>query len=87
MPTITLLALDLFPDNRGMAASCQSCIQTIFGVLISSFLAPLLWHSRVGLALGMLGLCASGVCLIGVWFWVGRGEKTVGPSESKISGN
>jgi DHA1 family bicyclomycin/chloramphenicol resistance-like MFS transporter len=82
LPTITLLALDLFPENRGMAASCQSCIQTIFSVLISSFLAPLLWHSRVGLALGMLGLCASGVCLIWVWFWVGRGAKTDDSSEN-----
>ncbi|MCL2022180.1 MAG: multidrug effflux MFS transporter [Betaproteobacteria bacterium] len=65
MPTITLLALDLFPDNRGMASSCQSAIHTMFNVLISSFLVPFLWHSRMGLALGMLGLCVLGLCLMG----------------------
>jgi len=67
MPNITLSALDLFPNNRGMAASCQSCIQTVSGVFVSSFLAPLLWHSRVGMALGMLGLCLLGGCLVWVW--------------------
>ncbi|MDR1849423.1 MAG: multidrug effflux MFS transporter [Zoogloeaceae bacterium] len=72
MPNVTLCALDLFPNNRGMAASCQSCIQTVSGVFVSSFLAPFLWHSRVGLALGMLGLCALGGCLVWVWFCVSR---------------
>jgi len=66
MPTITLLALDLFPDNRGMAASCQSSIHTMFNVLLSSFLVPVLWHGRMELALGMLGLWVLGGCLLGL---------------------
>ena len=65
MPILTLLGLDLFPDNRGMAASCQSAIHTMFNVLLSSLLVPFLWHSRMGLALGMLGLCLLGLSLMG----------------------
>lgn len=64
MPTITLRALDLFPDNRGMAASCQSFLQTLVSACIAAFVAPALWHSRLGLALGMAGLGSLGALMI-----------------------
>ena len=54
MPTLTLLALDLFPARRGMAASCQSFIHTGCNSLVAGIAAPLLWGSTLHLALGML---------------------------------
>ncbi|HZX33024.1 MAG TPA: multidrug effflux MFS transporter [Rhodocyclaceae bacterium] len=56
MPTLTLLALDRFPERRGMAASCQSFIQTGVNALYASLLVPLLWGSVLTLAQGMAGL-------------------------------
>ena len=64
MPTLTLRALDFFPDNRGMAASCQSFLQTMLSAGIAAFIAPALWGSRLGLALGMTGLGGLGALLI-----------------------
>ncbi len=54
MPTLTLLALDGFPLRRGLAASCQSFMQTGNNALVAAILAPLAWHSLQGLASGML---------------------------------
>ncbi len=48
-PTLTLLALDLFPEQRGLAASCQSFIQTA-GAALVAMLAPLVWGSAASLA-------------------------------------
>ena len=64
MPTLTLRALDFFPDNRGMAASCQSFLQTMLSASIAAFVAPALWHSRLGLAIGMTSLGGLGALLI-----------------------
>ncbi|MGE5493665.1 MAG: Bcr/CflA family drug resistance efflux transporter, partial [Actinomycetota bacterium] len=58
MPTLTLLALDRFPERRGMASSCQSFIQTGINALYASLLVPLLWGSVLTLAFGMAGLAA-----------------------------
>lgn len=66
IPTLTLRALDIFPDNRGMAASCQSFAQTIISACIAAVVAPALWHSRLGLSLGMLGLGL----LSGLLIWI-----------------
>ncbi|MBS1189915.1 MAG: Bcr/CflA family efflux transporter [Rhodocyclaceae bacterium] len=60
MPTLTLLALDCFPQRRGMAASCQSFIQTGTNALYASLLVPLLWGSPLTLAFGMAGLASLG---------------------------
>ncbi len=54
-PGLTLLGLDLFPDNRGLAASLQACIQMGVFALVVGLLAPLLMGSALTLALGMLG--------------------------------
>jgi hypothetical protein len=52
-----------------MAASCQSFIQTLFGATIAATLAPWLWHSRTGLAFGMLALGALGGLLVWLQFY------------------
>lgn len=60
MPCLTLLALDPFPEQRGLAASCQTFLQSAFNAAAAGVLAPLLWSSTLGLALGMGGLLLLG---------------------------
>lgn len=56
MPGLTLLALDRFPDRRGLAASCQGFIHTSGNTLAAGLLVPLLWSSLVTMAAGMVAL-------------------------------
>ena len=60
MPGLTLFALDPFPQQRGLAASCQTFLQSSFNGLAAALLAPLLWGSTLTLALGMAGLMVMG---------------------------
>ena len=53
MPSLTLMALDLFPEQRGLAASCQSFVQTAGNVVATALVAPLVWASTLTLAIGM----------------------------------
>lgn len=53
MPVMTLIALDLFPERRGLAASCQSFIQMSFNALLAGLVVPLLWSAPLKLATGM----------------------------------
>jgi MFS transporter, DHA1 family, multidrug resistance protein len=61
MPSLTLLALDLVPQRRGMAASCQSFLQVGLNSLTASLIVPLLWGGPLTLALG-----AGSFCLVGL---------------------
>lgn len=60
MPCLTLLALDPFPAQRGLAASCQTFLQSGFNAVAAGVLAPLLWGSTLTLALGMGALMLVG---------------------------
>jgi DHA1 family bicyclomycin/chloramphenicol resistance-like MFS transporter len=60
MPNLTLLALDRFPQRRGLAASCQAFMQTGFNTVAASVIAPLLWATTLRLSLGMALLLAGG---------------------------
>lgn len=53
MPCLTLQALDLFPEQRGLAASCQAFLQSACNTLAAGLIAPLLWGSTLTLAIGM----------------------------------
>jgi DHA1 family bicyclomycin/chloramphenicol resistance-like MFS transporter len=53
IPCLTLLALDPFPHQRGLAASCQMFLQAGFNGLVAGVIAPLLWNSTRTLAFGM----------------------------------
>lgn len=59
-PSLTLLALDPFPAQRGLAASCQTCLQSSFNGLTAALIAPSLWGATLNLALGMTGLMLLG---------------------------
>jgi len=60
MPCLTILALDPFPEQRGLAASCQTFFQSSCNSLGAALIAPALWGSTLTLALGMAGLLALG---------------------------
>jgi len=55
-PIVTLYALDLFPKNRGLAASLQGFLQTMLFAGISSLVVPLVIGSGFRYALAMTGM-------------------------------
>ena len=50
MPSITLLALDLFPRNRGMAASVQGFTQSMCNAILAGVVSPLVAGTQLSLA-------------------------------------
>ena len=60
MPCLTLLALDPFPRQRGLAASCQMFLQAGSNSLVAGIIAPALWSSTLSLAFGMGALMLLG---------------------------
>jgi MFS transporter, DHA1 family, multidrug resistance protein len=65
MPSMTLLALDLFPDNRGLAASLIGFEHSFVSGIAAGIVSPLLSHSDITLALGM-----AGIALVGWLAWI-----------------
>ena len=59
MPLLVGHALHPFPDNAGLAASCQMFLQYSMMAVVAGLLAPLLWDSLSHLALG----CAVLTCI------------------------
>ena len=60
MPCLSIFALDPFPAQRGLAASCQTFFQSGFNGLAAALIAPALWGSTLTLALGMAGMVLIG---------------------------
>jgi DHA1 family bicyclomycin/chloramphenicol resistance-like MFS transporter len=65
-PSLTLLALDLFPAQRGLAASCQSFAQT-GGAAVNAMIAPLLWGSALSLAFTQVAALGLGLAALIVY--------------------
>jgi MFS transporter, DHA1 family, multidrug resistance protein len=68
-PSMTILALDLFPTQRGLASSCQSFIQTS-GSALNAVIAPLVWGSVLSLNITaatamLIGLAAFFIFMVG----------------------
>lgn len=63
MPAITLLLLDLFPHNRGLASSLQGFAHSLGSTLVAGVASPLLSASASTLSAGMLGFLAGGFTL------------------------
>jgi DHA1 family bicyclomycin/chloramphenicol resistance-like MFS transporter len=61
--SLQLIALELFPDRKGMAASCQSFLVTLGMGFTAGVSAPLLWDTPLHLAAGMLGNALVGLAL------------------------
>jgi MFS transporter, DHA1 family, multidrug resistance protein len=62
MPSITLLALELFPANRGLAASLQGFQHSLLSGITAGVVSPLLSHAAATLAFGMAVPLAAGWC-------------------------
>ncbi|MGZ8203829.1 MAG: multidrug effflux MFS transporter [Burkholderiales bacterium] len=60
MPSLTLIALDLFPDNRGLASSLLGFEHSFLSAIVAGIASPMLSHSDITLALGMGGLALMG---------------------------
>ena len=69
MPSMQLLALDLYPEKRGLASSCMGVVQTGANALTAAVLAPLLWTSPLTLACGMAGFFTFGLCIFLIALW------------------
>ena len=64
MPLLVGHALQPFPDNAGLAASCQLFLQYSMMALVAGVFAPLLWGSFWHLALGCAGLTGISMTLL-----------------------
>ena len=73
-PTLTLLALDLFPHNRGMAASLQVFQQGIFTAIAAVAIVPHVAHSPSAMAITAATLLACGT-ICGSGFLRSKREK------------
>jgi DHA1 family bicyclomycin/chloramphenicol resistance-like MFS transporter len=78
-PSLTIVALDLFPKQRGLAASCTSFISTS-GAALNAVIAPLVWGSVFSLSL--TAACAMLAGLISFIIFVVSGTKEPTHNES-----
>ncbi|MBV9491480.1 MAG: multidrug transporter, partial [Verrucomicrobia bacterium] len=60
LPSLTVLALDCFPSQRGAASSVQAFYTLVCNALTAGAVSPLLSSRASWLALGMLGLSTAG---------------------------
>jgi len=67
MPSLTLYTLELFPAQRGLAASCQGFISLGANSAVSAFV-PLIWGTTMTLALTELVLLIAGVLTLALYF-------------------
>jgi DHA1 family bicyclomycin/chloramphenicol resistance-like MFS transporter len=67
-PFLQVLALDCFPERRGLASSCYVTVQQFGNFLSSALLVPMLLGSTLSMALGMAVLQGFGL----VMFYVAR---------------
>jgi DHA1 family bicyclomycin/chloramphenicol resistance-like MFS transporter len=72
MPSLTLLALELFPQNRGMTASLQGFEHTFVAGIVAGVVSPLLSGSAFTLALGMAVLALMGWSAWVLYLFVAR---------------
>jgi len=70
IPSVTLITLDLFPNQRGLAASCQSFIQTCGNSLTTAVVAPLLWVTPLRMAEGQAVFVALGLGALVIYVWL-----------------
>ncbi len=74
MTPLSLIALEYFPNNSGLAASMQSFIQMLLFALVSGLVAPLLFDSALNLAWGVL---ASLILSVIAWLLAQTGKPVI----------
>lgn len=80
VPVVTLLALDLYPERRGMASSLQAFIGSTANGVVAGVLAPLVMHSTAALAAAALGLMAIGLV---AWLYLHHRWPEIGRAVSR----
>ena len=73
-PAMTLFMLDMFPLNRGLAASLQSAQQSFFSGLVAGFMSPCLSATALGLASGMVTMLICGAACWTAYAWLTKRE-------------
>ena len=73
-PAMTLFMLDMFPLNRGLAASLQSAQQSFFSGLAAGFMSPFLSATALGLASGMVTMLICGAACWTAYAWLTKRE-------------
>lgn len=76
MPVLTLLALDIFPIQRGLAASVQSFVQSGINSLASIAFVPLLWASPLHLMWGQAAMFLVGALMVFLYFRTAPSQAT-----------
>ncbi|MDR3214582.1 MAG: multidrug effflux MFS transporter [Azoarcus sp.] len=74
-PSLMLLTLELFPERRGMVASCQTFLQVGLNAVTAKAIAPWIWGSTLTLELGMCVFFALGLVCYALWW---QGPRSVG---------
>ncbi len=69
VPAVTILALDLVPERRGMASSLLAVVGSAANGLVAGVLTPWVMHSTRALSLASFGLMCVG---LGAWLVVRR---------------
>jgi DHA1 family bicyclomycin/chloramphenicol resistance-like MFS transporter len=86
MPSLTLMALDLFPEQRGLASSCQSFVQTTGNALTTALVAPLVWATPLTLATGEAVMLACGLGFFLVYLRASRAIQVDGKITAQTDG-
>jgi len=76
MPSLSLFTLDLFPAQKGLAASCQGFISLGANSLVSAFV-PLVWGTTLSLATTELSMLAAGLVTLLFYFVAMKRHKAV----------
>jgi MFS transporter, DHA1 family, multidrug resistance protein len=77
MPSLTLLTLDLFPSQRGLAASCQGFISLGANSIVSAFVA-LIWGTMLSLACTTIVMLAAGIVTVLLYLRAMKKHRRVG---------
>jgi MFS transporter, DHA1 family, multidrug resistance protein len=73
-PIVTLLVLDMYPNQRGSASSMQAFVGLLANAVTAGVLSPWLSHSGLSLAIGSAIFSAIG---FGLWRWYLSGAKHI----------
>ena len=62
-PLLTIAMLDMYPRQRGTAASMQAFTGLTFNAILAGIVAPLLSPYRMGLSVVAIGMCMLSIAL------------------------
>ncbi|HTY62838.1 MAG TPA: multidrug effflux MFS transporter [Acidobacteriota bacterium] len=78
MPSLTLFTLDLFPRQKGLAASCQGAISLGANSAVSAFV-PLIWGTTRSMAMTEIGMLIIGSIALLFYFPAMRRHQSANP--------